>query len=119
MISKENVEKLGLAIKPVDERVTIIVTAAYEWVQKNTTLKFDIENIEELNALPAMVKLFVIRFFDLNMLSAGVQSESIEGLSQTFTNKSLDTLIWEAANELLSGYLTYGIRFVQAENRWA
>lgn len=117
-MDKEAIEKLGLGIAPIDERVIIIITAAYEWVLKNTTLKFDIENIEELNALPAMVKLFVIKFFDLNMLSAGVQSESIEGLSQTFTNNSLDNLIWDAAKELLGEYLNNGIRFVQAVDRW-
>jgi hypothetical protein len=87
-------------------------------VQKNTVLEFDKDNDEDLKALPACVRLFLVKFVDINSVSGGVASESIEGLSQSFDTTNKGTLIWQYAEELLSGYLKTRIRFVAATDRW-
>ena len=84
----------------------------------NTTLEFDINDIEELKALPAQVRLFVSDYCDLLSLGVGVASESIEGLSQSFKSESAKAQIWELAENYLSKWLLSPVRFVTASNRW-
>lgn len=113
----EQVDVLRLGIAPIDNRIVLIVESGLEWLKENTTLEFDINNDSDLKALPASVRLFLTRFVDINMLSVGVTSESIEGLSQSFdTDKT--ALIWQSAEELLSPYLKSRVRFVSAKSRW-
>lgn len=114
----EQVATLKLGISPINERVILIVESALEWVQKNTTLDFDINNDDDLKALPSCVRLFIIKFFDIQMLTAGITSESIEGLSQSYDTSDKSTLIWQFAEELLSDYLVSRVKFVSAVDRW-
>lgn len=114
----EQVDVLRLGIAPIDNRIVLIVESGLEWLKENTTLEFDINNDSELKALPASVRLFLTKFVDVNNLSVGVSSESIENLSQSFTQKSSESLIWQFAEQLLSPYLKSRVRFVAAENRW-
>ena len=117
-MTAEQVQKLNLGIAPIGVRETVIVGSAFDWIKQNTTLAIDIENEEELTALPDSVRLFIIKFFDLNMLNVGVSSESIEGLSQSYDSTDKNTLIWQFAEELLSPYLKSRVRFVAAERKW-
>ncbi len=117
-MTREQVENLKLGIAPIDERVILIVESGLEWLLRNTTLEFDIENDEELQALPSSVRLFLTKFFDVQMLGTGVSSESIEGMSQSFDTSDKNAMIWQFAEELLDGYLISRVRFVAAEKRW-
>jgi hypothetical protein len=117
-MTKEQIEILKLGIAPIDDRTILIVESALEWVQHNTTLEFDINNDEDLKALPSCVRLFIIKYFDVNMISAGVSSESIEGLSQSFDTTDKSALIWQFAEELLYPYLKSRVRFVSAKKKW-
>lgn len=117
-MTNQQVENLKLGIAPIDDRVILIVESALEWIKTNTTLEFDIEKDEDLKALPSCAKLFISKFFDVQMLSVGVASESIEGLSQSFDTSDKSAMIWQFANELLAPYLKSRIRFVAAESKW-
>ena len=99
-------------------RTVLIIESGLEWIQNNTTLEFDITNIEEIKALPSSVKLFLIKFLDVNDISAGVASESIESLSQSFDTSDKSAMIWQFAEELLYPYLKSRVRFITAEKRW-
>lgn len=114
----QQIELLKLGISPIDDRVVLIVESGLEWVKQNTTLEFDMENDEDLRALPSSVRLFLTKFFDIQQVSAGVTSESIEGLSLSFDTSDKSALIWQFAEELLTPYLKSRVRFVTAEKRW-
>lgn len=117
-MTTQQIELLRLGIAPIDERTTLVVESGLEWVKENTTLEFDVNNDKDLQALPSCARLFLVKFFDVNMLSAGIASESIEGLSQSFDTSDKSALIWQFAEELLSPYLKSRIRFVAAQRRW-
>ena len=117
-MTKQQIELLRLGIAPIDDRTTLIVESGLEWVKENTTLEFDIDNDEDLKALPSSVRLFLVKFFDVQMMSVGVTSESIEGLSQSFDTSDKSAMIWQFAEELLSPYLKSRIRFVTAQRKW-
>ena len=117
-MTSQQVATLKLGIAPIDDRTILIVESALEWVQKNTTLEFDMNKDEDLKALPSCVRLFIIKFFDVNMISAGVSSESIEGLSQSFDTSDKSALIWQFAEELLPDYPKSRVRFVAATKKW-
>ena len=117
-MTAQQIELLHLGIAPIDDRVILIVESGLEWVKANTTLEFDMNNDDDLIALPSAVKLFLVNFFDVNMTSAGVSSQSIEGLSQSFDNSDKSALVWQYANELLSPYLKSQINFIPAQKRW-
>lgn len=118
MLTSEQVESLKLGIAPIDDRVCLIVESAFDWIEENTTLEIDVDNEETIKALPACVRLFIMRFFDVMVMTAGVQSESIESLSQTYSQSSKEDLIWDIANSLLSNYLKSRVRFVAAQKRY-
>lgn len=117
-MTSQQVESLNLGIAPIDTRTTLIVESGLDWVLHNTTLKFDKENEDELKALPACVRLFLVKFFDVQMLGTGISSESIEGLSQSFDTSDKSAMLWQFAEELLGEYLISRVRFVSATSRW-
>lgn len=117
-MTEEQVRNLKLGIEPIDSRVILTVESGIEWVNHNTTLNIDMNNDEELKALPSCVRLFLTKFFDVQMLSVGVSSQSIEGLSQSFGNNDTNAMIWQFAQELLSPYLKSSITFHTAKKRW-
>lgn len=117
-MTKEQIELLHLGIAPIDDRTILIVESGLDWVKENTTLEFDTKNEADLKALPSCVRLFITKFFDVQMLSVGVASESIEGLSQSFDTSNKSAMIWQFAEELLYPYLKSRIRFVAAKRQW-
>ena len=117
-MTNEQIATLNLGIQPINAKTCLLVESAFNWVLKNTTLKFDVANIEELKALPAEVRLFVSDYCDLMSISVGVASESIEGLSQSFRNESKKARIWELAENHLDEWLLSPVEFVAASKRW-
>lgn len=117
-MTAKQIELLHLGIAPIDDRVVLICESGLEWVKTNTTLEFDMNKDDDLKALPSCVRLFLVKFFDINMLSVGVSSESIGGLSQSFDNGDKSAMIWQFAQELLSPYLKCGIQFIPAQRRF-
>lgn len=117
-MTSEQIEMLKLGTDPIDDRTILIVESALEWVQNNTTLEFDMNNDDDLKALPSCVRLFASKFVEVNLVSAGVSSESIEGLSQSFDSSDKSALIWQFAEELLQPYLKSRVRFVHASRNW-
>lgn len=117
-MTREDIIALDLGIFPVDNKAIITIQSALEWVLDNTTLEFDIDDIEQIKALSARVKLFCIKFFELQNISSGVSSESISGLSQSFKSDEIDALIWQYAKELLYPYLKSRVHFVSAKKKW-
>ena len=114
----QQIEALRLGIAPIDDRVVLIVESGLEWVKAHTTLEFDMNNDEDLKTLPSAVRLFLVKFFDVQMLGTGVSSESISGLSQSFDTSDKSALIWQFANELLSPYIKSAINFIPAQRRF-
>lgn len=114
----EQVDSLRLGIAPVDNRVVLIIESGMEWLNRNTTLEIDMNDDEQLRALSASVKLFLTEFFDIKMLGIGVTSESIEGLSQSFSQDKKEDMIWDSAYTLLGDVVKSRVRFVTAQKRW-
>lgn len=117
-MTANQIELLHLGITPIDDRAMLIIESGLEWVKKNTTLEFDMNKDEDLTALPSSVKLFLVKFFDVQKLSVGVSSQSIEGLSVSFDTSDKSAMIWQFATELLSDYLKSGISFIPSQRRW-
>lgn len=117
-MTAQQIENLKLGIAPIDDRTILIIESGFEWVKANTTLEFDMNNDDDLKALPSCVRLFIVQFFDIQTLSVGVTSESIEGLSQSYGTSDKNDLIWQSAKELLGDYLKSRVRFVAATRKW-
>ena len=116
MITIEQIEALNLGVAPIDTRVQLETEAAIDWMKNNTTLELDINDPE---TFPAGAKLFIISYFDIDMIQAGIASESIEGLSQSFRDIDKSAALWGLAEQYLSEYLKGGqVKFVSASSRW-
>lgn len=108
--------KLGL---PLNAETCLMVESGLQWVLENTTLTFDLQNEEELEALPPQVRLFLLKYNEAMSISSGVSSESIEGLSQSFSSVDKSALLWDIAYSLLGKWLISPVRFVTAQKRWS
>lgn len=104
----------NLPLDTNDAETAIMVDAALNWVTENTTLKIDPEQ-----ELPSNVKLFVIKFCDLLSPNMGVASESLGGMSQSFSISSgAGLLLSDLAYQLFGSAYKGRNRFVTAQNRW-
>lgn len=112
-MTKAQIEKLNLGITPIDAQTEIIINSGIEWLAENTTI-----DTAAIDSFPSCAKLFLIKYSDLQNLSVGVSSESIEGLSQSFDTSDKSAMLWQLAEELLGAYLKGRVRFVQASPRW-
>lgn len=114
-MNTEQISNLNLGISPIDARTEITINAGIDWLERNTDL-----NLSDPAAFPNNAKLFLIKFFDLMMMQAGVTSQSIEGLSQSFNTGDIENTLFQFAEELFGDNLTKGrVRFVQAGKKWA
>lgn len=113
MITREQFKEYGVNVR--DE---ILANAALEWISTNTTLTVDLNDATTLGNLPYTAIAFIAKFEKVMSASSTVQSQSIDGLSQTFKTGDKSDMIWDLANTLLSGYLKGQIRFVTAKRRW-
>lgn len=117
-MTNAQIEALNLGL-PNNATTWLIIESALNWVLENTTLKFDIANVEELKALPAQVRLFALKYNEIMSISEGVASESIEGLSLSFNASNKAGMIWELAENLLGKWLVSPVQFVSSVSRWS
>lgn len=113
MLTAEQIASLKLGINQINDTTVLQVNAALDWIAQNTTI-----DTTDIDKLPACARLFLTKFVEINGLRAGVVSEAIEGLSQSFGETNKSTLIWDTAKDLLNGYLKSRVRFVPAKRRW-
>lgn len=102
----------------LDETALLYVESALDWLQDNTTLKFDKNSVESLKALPAGAKLFIMQYRQITEADSTVASESINGLSQSFNTSDKSALIYNTAQQLLGKYLKPTFSFVSATKKW-
>lgn len=104
---------------PADDAVALLqAEAALDWMKEHTTLTFDKADAASIEALPACAKLFVMKFSEAIKRREGVASQSIEGLSQSFSTTDKSTLIFQLANTLLGDYLKSQVQVFPAKRRW-
>lgn len=109
----------GIPIPADDAAAALYAEAALDWMLNNTTLQFDKAEAATITALPASAKLFVVKYGEVMRRKAGVTSQSIEGLSQSFaTGDDAAAAIWALANTLLSGWMKSQVRVTPARRRW-
>lgn len=104
----------NLPIDTTDAETAIMVDSAIKWVKENTTLEIDPEA-----ELPSEVKLFVIKFCDLMSVTAGVSSESLGGMSQSFSlTGGTAQALSDLASQLFGSAYRGRNRFISAKSRW-
>ena len=115
----EQIQGLKIPLTSLTEDMCIYVESAIQWINQNTTLDYDPENLPD--DMPANVKLFIAKFCEIlkNAPTSGVTSESIEGLSQSFAdgNDQL-ALIRQYANMLIGEYMLGDVIAVPYCDRW-
>lgn len=110
-------EKLGLPA-PMDRpggEDALCIEAAVGWIEQNTSFVF-----VEGEAVPGAVKLFILKYCGLmeSGLAAGVRSESLAGMSQSFAEGAgLEAMVRELAGQLLAPWYR-GAAFLPAQGRW-
>lgn len=115
-----NADILKVADIPVSDGATALLQAeaALDWMLANTTLTFRKDDVESIKALPACAKLFVVKYSEALSLREGVASQSIEGLSMSFSATDKATVLWQLANTLLGDYMKSSMRVHSAKMRW-
>lgn len=118
MLTREKAEKLSLPINAKSSVDILLIENALAWIADNTTVKVDMDDLE--NVQPA-VRLFIIRYIEIMQLPMGISSESASGLSQSFdTNKDPAELLISAAEAIFGAdNVTAGaVHFVTATRGW-
>lgn len=115
----EKLIEAGIPLPGNDAASVLRAEAAFDWMLEYTTLEFDKADMESIKALPACAKLFVEQYSDVIKRRAGVASQSIEGLSQSFSTTDKSTELWQIANSLLGAYLKSQVRVSPARRRWS
>lgn len=108
----------GIPISAGDPLAVLKAEAALDWMREHTTLAIDTGSAEEIAALPACAKLFVVKYAETISMKQGVASQSIEGMSQSFHDGDRAALIVQLANTLLGPYLKSQARAFPAKRRW-
>lgn len=103
----------NLPIDTSDAGTAVMVEAALDWVDEHTTL--DIDRGKEL---PSNVKLFVVKYCELLSQTAGVTSESLGGMSQSFSTGGIGSALSDLATHLFGSAYKGRNRFVTAAGRW-
>lgn len=112
MMTVEQLVQAGI-FPEADSQDCLWVESGLGWLRVHTTLPIDKLSLEEL---PAGAKLFLQKYGDV-MERGGVQSESIEGLSQSFTDESAESTLIQLVQNLLPDYFT-AFRFVPKVQQW-
>lgn len=117
MITTENLKSLKLGIQPINDELCLLVESAINWINDNTTISVDKNNLE---ALQANARLFIIKYVDIMKLPVGISSESVSGLSQSFDTGNKEDMLLSFAYSLFGDdKVTAGkVSFVSAKNRW-
>lgn len=99
---------LGLEKTPENQ---LIVDAALQWLGDNTTLDVSGENI------PPVAKLFILKYSELMGQTAGLKSESLAGMSQSFSG-DFNTSLWNIAYSMLLPYLKSNANVTPSRRKW-
>lgn len=115
----EELKALNLPIEATDE-TALYTEAAIDWLLENTILVIDKDDlVASVEKLPAGAKLFICRYYDVMATGGnGVASESIGGMSQSFTTDSKASLLWQLASELIGSYLKGQVHSVPNVSKW-
>lgn len=103
---------------PVEESFQLYVESGLEWLQDNTTLKFDTTDMESIKSLPSSARLFLVKFCEVCSQDPGVISESVGPMSQSFTTDSVAKQTMALARQLLKAYLKPNVKFIPCARRW-
>ena len=98
----------------------LAANVAVEWLQDNTIIEVDFDELETLKNMPNCAKLFVVKFTAINStnINSLVTNESIAGMSQSYRTDSVNTLIWDLAYQLLSKYLKSNLKVLVNRSKW-
>lgn len=119
MLKADELIQAGIPLSGNAEIAALYAQAALEWMQENTTLQIDMDKFGTIEKLPACAKAFVVKYAEAFQLREGVASQSIEGLSQSFTaTADKSTIVWQLARSLLGAYLKSQVRVIPAVRRW-
>ena len=110
----EELSALGLPLDMKDAENALAVESGLAWIAQNTTFVR-----QEGEELPANVKLFLLKFAETITQNGTVASESLGGMSQSFSTKEAGSLLRQYASELLGEWYKGGARFVPAVGKWA
>lgn len=114
----EELKALKLPLE-ANENTALYVGAAIDWLLDNTTLVIDKSNLtDSVAALPDGAKLFICRYYDIMSVDGTVTSESIGGMSQSFSTAHKSSLLYSAASELIGKYLKGMVRSVPNVSKW-
>ena len=103
---------------PCDAQKDMLTKAAIEWLEQHTTIKVDLSNPEVYSTLPARAQLFVQKFTEIMQRTAGMTSQSIEGLSMSFNSGDVNASINQLAYSLLKSDMKSQVRIIPARRRW-
>lgn len=117
-MNAEHLTAAGIPISGNDPAAVLRAEAALDWIAEYTTLQFNKADAASIEALPACAKLFVQQYSDVIKRRVGVSSQSIEGLSQSFSTTDKGAELWQVANSLLGAYLKSQVRVTPAKRRW-
>lgn len=101
----------------IDDTATAALYAesALDWIEHNTTLTIDRSNLE---ALPAGAKLFILKYGETMSTDVTVASESLGGMSQSFSTEARNNLLYDIALVYLADYMKSQVKFTAAQSRW-
>lgn len=113
IMTSENFIKAGIPIE--DSSVSLLYAeAALSWIKNNTSLNLP----DDLSRLPPGGKLFILKFSEIMSADRTVTSESLGGMSQSFSSESRETMLYDLARELLPDYMKSQVTFMASQSRW-
>jgi hypothetical protein len=115
-LTAKEFENLGLLLPASSQ---LFVESGLEWLRDNTTLEFDITDIESVKALPSSARLFLVKFSEVCSRDTGVTGESVGPMSQSFTTDSVAKQTMSFARQLLKAYLKPNVKFIPCKRRWS
>lgn len=111
-------EELSSLWLPIPDSSRLYVEAGLEWLQAHTRLDIDLKNLETIKTLPSSAQLFLVKFCEICSRDAGISSESVGPLSQSFTSDSTAKQTYALGRQLLSAYLKPNVEFIPCQRRW-
>ena len=112
MITPQQLIQAGI-FQQADAQDCLWAESGLGWLKVHTTLPLEQLSLEQL---PAGAKLFLQKYADV-MESSGIASESIEGLSQSFTGDNAESQLLTLAQNLLPEWFR-AIQFMPKQQRW-
>lgn len=112
MITPQQLIQAGI-FQQADTQDCLWAESGLGWLKVHTTLPLDQLSLDQL---PAGAKLFLQKYADV-MESSGIASESIEGLSQSFTGDNAESLLLTLAQNLLPEWFR-SIQFMPKQQLW-